>query len=193
MIAVKKNATYADLEKVPDTMIAQLIDGNLVTMPRPHPRHGAASNSLSSEISPPYQKGRGGPGGWVFFDEPELRVGIQVLVPDLVGFRRETLPELPKGNAFNICPDWICEVLSPSTQKYDRGAKMRIYRDWGVKHYWLLDPQLEFLEVYENGGETFNQLATFERGEDVCAAPFKDISFPLEDLFPFGPEEESEK
>src|SRR4051812_23440411 len=135
----KRRATYADLEAVPEHLVAEIIDGELVTHPRPSPRHAAAANSISGELTAPFQKGRGGPGGWVFFVEPDLKLGSDVLVPDLAGWRRERLPAYPETNYFTIVPDWTCEVLSASTERRDRTVKKRKYAEAGIAYLWIVD------------------------------------------------------
>ena len=90
-------------------------------------------------------------GGWWIIPEPEIHGGAQVLVPDLAGWRRETLDRFPADQAwFSVPPDWVCEILSPSTASYDRGAKARIYAGWGLGHYWLPDPDRKSLEALKN-------------------------------------------
>ena len=144
----RKRATYADVLAAPPNVVAEIIDGVLETHPRPSPRHGAAANSLAGELTWPFQKGRGGPGGWVFIIEPELHLGPHVLVPDLAGWRRERLAVEPGAAYVEIVPDWVCEVLSASTDRRDHGAKRRIYGEEGVRHLWLLDPRHQELEAF---------------------------------------------
>ena len=182
--AAKRNATYADLEAVPDTMVAEIIDGDLVTQPRPAPRHGAASYSLGGELASPFQKGKGGPGGWIFIDEPELHFGIQVCVPDIAGWKKERLASMPDQAFIEIAPDWVCEVLSPATEVYDRGAKRRIYHEAGVRYMWLVNPEAKFLEVFEAAENGWTQLQTIVEGEQVSAVPFDAISFDIDVLWP---------
>jgi Uma2 family endonuclease len=106
----KRRTTYADLEAVPPHLVAEIIDGELLTHPRPSPRHGAAANALGAQLGQPFQKGRGGPGGWIFIIEPELHLGPQVVVPDIAGWRRSRLT-LPSNATFiDISPDWVCET-----------------------------------------------------------------------------------
>jgi len=180
----KRPATYADLEAVPPHLVAEIIDGALRTHPRPSPRHAAATNSLSDELTGPYQKGRGGPGGWVFFDEPEIKFGINLLVPDIAGWRRERLLAYPDGNFFEIAPDWVCEVLSGSTEKRDRSLKMRIYGSAGVPYMWLVDPRLQILEAFENAEGLWTKVGDWNSDDQVRAPPFDAISFSLADLWP---------
>jgi Uma2 family endonuclease len=182
-----KSATYADLEAVPEHLVAEIIDGVVRTHPRPSPRHAAATNSLSDELTGPYQKGRGGPGGWVFFDEPELHLGGHVLVPDIAGWRRERLSTYPETSYFEAPPDWVCEVLSASTEIRDRTVKMRIYADEGVPHLWLIDPRLQLLEVFEICDGRWAHIGAWASDDEVRAPPFDAISFPLADLWPLDP------
>jgi Uma2 family endonuclease len=142
------SAVYADLEAVPAHLVAEIINGELQTLPRPAPKHALASSRLGSRLDGPFSLGQGGPGGWWILDEPELHLGPDVLVPDLAGWRVERMPELPDAAYFTLPPDWICEVLSPSTEAVDRADKMPIYAREGVRHAWLLDPLLKTLELF---------------------------------------------
>jgi Uma2 family endonuclease len=183
--AAVRQATYADLEAVPEHLVAEIIDGVLETYPRPRPRHGIAAARLSGELDRPFARGRGGPGGWVFIIEPELHLGTQVVVPDLAGLRRERMPTDPEDAYIEIAPDWVCEILSPSTIRLDRGRKRSIYGEAGVSHLWLLDPAAGVLEGFALADGRWVLLATVQRGETVALAPFDAVPFPLDDLFPF--------
>ena len=145
---VRRPATYQDVLDAPEHMVAELIDGALHLHPRPSFLHGQAASSLGDELVSPFQKGRGGPGGWRILDEPELHLGEDVLVPDLAGWRRERMPELPSEHWTSIVPDWVCEVLSPSTRSVDLTDKRRIYAGAGVGHLWLIDPEARTLEAF---------------------------------------------
>lgn len=127
-------ATYEDLLQIPDHLVAEIVDGELHTSPRPAPRHADAATGLSAALRAPFDRGRGGPGGWRILIEPELHLGSEVLVPDAAGWRRERLPRLPETAHLTLAPDWICEVVSPSTAALDRGAKLRSYAHEGVSH-----------------------------------------------------------
>jgi Uma2 family endonuclease len=182
-----KPATYADLEAVPPNLVAEIIDGGLFTHPRPVPKHAFAHNSLGGELTGPFQKGTGGPGGWIFLTEPELHLGPHVLVPDLAGWRLDRMPHLPPTAYIETPPDWVCELLSPSTENLDRGSKRRIYGDYGVKFLWLLDATDERLEVYELHDAKWLLHETYEDSEEVRAPPFDAISFSLGNLWPPKP------
>lgn len=180
----KKRATYADVKAAPEHLVAEIIDGELMTHPRPSPRHGGTANAVGSELTGPFQKGVGGPGGWVFFVEPEIKFGDHLLVPDIAGWRRERLKAYPKKNYFELAPDWVCEVLSGSTEKRDRTLKMRIYGEGGVPHMWLIDPRLQILEAYELTEGHWTKIGDWNSDDDVRARPFDAISFSLADLWP---------
>ena len=120
-------ATYDDLAEVPDIMVAEIVDDELHASPRPAPRHANVTSALGSAVFAPYHHGRGGPGGWLILFEPELHLGRNVLVPDLAGWRRTRMPRLPAEAYFSVAPDWVCEVLSPSTASLDRVKKLAIY------------------------------------------------------------------
>jgi len=179
----EREAAYEDLLKAPPGLVAEILSGRLVTHPRPAPRHALAASSLGGELVGPFQKGRGGPGGWWVLDEPELHLDADVLVPDIAGWRRESMPGLPETAWFEIVPDWVCEILSPSTARDDRVVKMRIYARAGVGHLWLLDPDLRTLEVY--GLESFRWvlLETHEDDARVALPPFDAVEIDLGDLW----------
>jgi len=180
----KRPATYADIEALPENMVGQLIDGELIAMPRPAGPHGVASFALGGELYGPFQRGLGGPGGWWFIDEPELHFGQDVLVPDLAGWRRERMPAPPQGPYQTLAPDWVCEVLSPSTASLDRGRKKEIYARAGVEHVWLIDPVSRTLEVFQRQAGTWVPRGRYAGEARVRAAPFEAMELELEALWP---------
>jgi Uma2 family endonuclease len=176
-------ATYDDLMKVPDIMVAEIVDGELHASPRPAIRHSNVTSSLGVFIGGPFHHGRGGPGGWWILFEPELHFGSNVLVPDLAGWRRTRSPQLP-GKAFaTIVPDWVCEVLSPSTASLDRVKKLAIYAREQVPHAWLIDPASQTLEVLRLEAGRWTILATHAGSDVVRAEPFTDIELELASLW----------
>jgi Uma2 family endonuclease len=176
-------ATYEDLLKVPDHLVAEIIDGELYTSPRPASPHARASSILGGILVTSYDLGSAGPGGWWIIDEPELHLGPHVLVPDLGGWRRERMPQYPNAAWFELAPDWVCEVVSPSTGRLDRVKKMPKYAANGVSHLWLLDPLLRTLEVYKLEERRFFVLSSHEGDEKVRAEPFDGIETPLASLW----------
>lgn len=179
----RRHATYADLQAVPAHLVAEIVDGTLETH-RALPTQSAMLIHLSSEVGLPFERARGGPGGWSFLPRPELHLGENVLVPELAGWRAGRFDVDPDETAVVTPPDWVCEILSPSTARLDRGPKRRIYAEAGVEYLWLLDPEIGQLEAFGLAGQQWLLLATIQKGEDVSVAPFDAISFPLDDLFP---------
>jgi Uma2 family endonuclease len=174
-----RRATYEDLKKVPDIMVAEIVDGELHASPRPAPRHANVTSALASAVFAPYHHGRGGPGGWLILFEPELHLGRDVLVPDLAGWRRGRMPRLPAAAYFSLAPDWVCEVLSPSTASLDRVKKLAIYAREQVGHAWLIDPVARTLEVLRLDAGRWTILGTHAGDEVVRAEPFADIDLEL--------------
>jgi Uma2 family endonuclease len=175
----KRKATYADLEAVPPHLVAELVDGELYASPRPASPHARAAGKLYSRLDRPFDEGIGGPGGWVILPEPELHLGEDVLVPDIAAWRRERMPEMPEVVGFTLAPDWVCEVLSPSTAKLDRDKKMKVYAREGVRHLWLVDPLKQALEVYGLEGGRWEARATHTGQALVHAEPFTPLLLEL--------------
>lgn len=175
----RRPATYEDLLAVPDHQVAEIVHGELTVSPRPAPRHAWAASVLGGDLVPAFNRGRGGPGGWRIVDEPELHLGQHVLVPDLGGWRRTRMPALPSEPFFTLAPDWICEVLSPSTTRFDRVRKLPIYAEYEVSHAWLVDPLARTLEIYRLENRRWILVATHGDDELVRAEPFEAIELEL--------------
>lgn len=184
----KTRATYADLEKVSPERVAELIDGELITSPRPAMWHAKASSALGMLVGSAYQFGVGGPGGWHIIDEPELhfRRGeeFDVLVPDLAGWRKKRLPEVPDVAHMTLAPDWVGEVLSSSTESVDRLRKLPIYLREGVGHVWLVSVALRSIEVYRRSDPGWVLVGQHEGDDKVRAEPFDAFEFELANLWP---------
>lgn len=182
----RRRATYADLAAAPPNKVAELIGGELHLFPRPAPRHARAASSLGIELGGPFDHGKNGPGGWWILDEPEIHFPdptaegeIEAVVPDLAGWRVERLPELPEEAYFTLAPDWICEVLSPSTAAFDRAEKMPSYAREGVRHAWLVDPLARTLEVFALLERRWLLVGVFRDAARVRAEPFDAIELDL--------------
>jgi Uma2 family endonuclease len=180
MKPLKKNATYDDLREVPDHFVAEMFDGDLYASPRPAIPHTRAASVLGAALMGPFDRGLNGPGGWLFLDEPELHFGNDVLVPDIAAWRRARLPALPAAAYITLAPDWVCEVLSPSTERLDRGEKLRVYARERVAYVWLIDPSRQALEVLAlDGRGQWAERGPFEGRANVRAAPFDAIELEL--------------
>src|SRR5262245_54151782 len=176
-----RNATYEDLLQVPDNLIAEILDGELITSPRPASAHALATGAIHREIGPfAHRPGGGvGPGGWWILFEPELHLGPDILVPDLAGWRRERMPVLRDVPYFELAPDWVCEVLSTSTARVDRVRKKPIYAREGVSHLWLVDPIARTLEVYRLDSGRWIDVGAYGSTKLVRAEPFADVEMDM--------------
>ncbi len=173
---------------MPDHLVAEIVDGELYATPRPAPRHADASSALGGLLHGPFDRGRGGPGGWRILDEPELHLGRDVLVPDLAGWRRERLPALPEEAFFPVAPDWVCEVLSPRTAALDRVKKLTVYARERVSHAWLVDPIAQTLEVLRLENARWVIMVTCAGPELVRLPPFEEMEFDLGVLWETPPD-----
>ncbi len=180
----RRRATYEDVLAAPPHMIAEVIDGELRLQPRPAKAHAAAASALSEELGPPFKRGRGGPGGWLLLYEPELHLGGDILVPDLAGWRRQRMPALVDDVPyFTLAPDWVCEILSPSTAKQDRIEKLPVYAREQVAYAWLVDPRLHTLEALRREGTQWLLVGQWKDDARVRAEPFEAFELELSILW----------
>ena len=164
---------------MPDHFVAEILDGELYATPRPSVPHAVAASVLGSELGGPFHQGRGGPGGWWILYEPELHLGRDVIVPDLGGWLRTQLPVLPDAAAITVAPDWVCEILSPSTEAIDRVAKLRIYAREAVRNVWLVNPKTQTLEVLRLLNGDWTLVASHDGDASVHAEPFDALALDL--------------
>ncbi len=183
MSGSRRKATYEDLETVPPNCVGEVVDGELYVSPRPASPHFRAASRLGMLLGRPFDLGEGGPGGWLIVDEPELHLGDDALVPDLAGWRRERMPEMPHTAAFTLAPDWVCEVLSPSTAVLDREKKMKAYAREGVNHLWWVDPLQKSLEAYRLERRRWSRQGHWSGEATVHAEPFAVLPLKLATLW----------
>lgn len=178
----KRGATYQDVLNAPDDRIAEVTRGDLYLSPRPAPRHARVASALTADLHDAFDRGRSGPGGWWILFEPELHLEGNVLVPDIAGWRRSRLAQLPDGAWFDLAPDWVCEILSPSTSDFDRGQKLPLYDWFEVRHLWLIDPESRRLEIYRRD-RGWQLVSVLSGAELVSAEPFEEAVFELHRLW----------
>lgn len=168
--------------QVPDTKVAELIDGELFVSPRPALPHALAASVLGAALINTFHGGgafAGAPGGWWLLFEPELHFGDDVLVPDTAGWRRDRMPTVPRTAYVTLAPDWVCEVISPSTGALDRSRKMAVYAREGVRHMWIVDPNHQTLEVYRLEDGRWVVAAQHAGDGEVRAEPFDAVALDL--------------
>ena len=177
-------ATYQDILDLPEGVRGEIIDGELIVSPRPSPKHLKASYALGHKIGGPFEFGEnGGPGGWWIVPEPEVKFGENTLVPDLAGWRKERLPSPPNTNWFEVIPDWICEVISPSSTRHDRVSKWNTYATHGVNYYWLIDPIAQTLEALRLDQGHWVAVGNYGGDQKVRVEPFDAIEIDLAQLW----------
>lgn len=179
-------ASYDDLAALPPHVVGEILAGELHATPRPRLRHARAGWRLTSSLDLPFDRGTGGPGGWLFLAEPELHLSSDVVVPDLAGWRRERLPDVPDAAFLTLAPDWVCEVASPSTQRLDRGVKMDIYLREQVKHLWLLDPLERFVEVFRFQDGAWVRVGSWTGDTAARIEPFDAVEIDLKAIWGEG-------
>jgi Uma2 family endonuclease len=178
---LERPATYEDLLRVPEHMVAEIIEGELFTSPRPRSRHAQTAIALSFQIYGSFSGGGSG-GGWWILGEPELHLGTEVVVPDIAGWRAERMPDLTDVAFFDLAPDWVCEVISPSTARLDRYFKTKVYARHGVEYGWLVDPVQRGIEVHRLNGTHWSLIETYA-GDGARIPPFEAIEIRLADLW----------
>jgi Uma2 family endonuclease len=185
-------ATYADLARLGDAR-AEIIHGSIVEKASPSPGHSSTQVSLGGFVSRRYKRKPGGrwPGGWWIGTEVDVEYAShELFCHDLAGWRLERLPGPPEKRPFRLRPDWVCEILSPSNEKRDLVDKMRVLRESGVPHYWILHPDEKVLVVHRLEANGYLVALTASSGETVRAEPFDAVELPVGVLF--GDEDEEE-
>ncbi|MFM8333883.1 MAG: Uma2 family endonuclease [Candidatus Methylumidiphilus sp.] len=183
MNAVLNLSLYEQLSALPAHVTGEILNGKLYAQPRPKGRHGLAERGLGGNLIAPFDFGRGGPGGWWIIPEPEVHFvrDIEVAVPDLAGWRRESM--VPDDHRFEVVPDWVCEILSPSTAKKDRVEKLPLYARYGVAYVWIVDPLAQTLEAFARRDEGWLLIAALQDDDRVAVPPFDAVAFALADLW----------
>lgn len=179
----RKRATYDDLYTIPKNMVGEIIDGDIVASPRPSRKHGYSASIIGNELGPPYNMGRGGPGGWIIIGEPEISFGDNILVPDLAGWKKERFPESEDHNWISISPDWVCEIISQGSIRIDRVEKMGIYVQHMVSYFWIIDPSNKTFEALKNEAGRWLIIGTYAEDDKVRAEPFQEIEIDLNCLW----------
>lgn len=191
--ATRRRATYQDVLDAPDSVVAEVVDGELYTTPRPAFRHAYAESALMTLLGGRFGFGLGEPGGWIVLIEPELHLHPEpeplaatepaIVVPDLAAWRREKMPDPPPEAFFRVAPDWTCEILSPRTATFDRVTKLPIYARAGVTHAWLVDPAERSVQVLEREGSAFRTVGVERGSASARMVPFDALEIGLSVLW----------
>lgn len=180
LVPFKMVAAYEDLLGLPENVTGEIVDGDLYAMPRLAPRLVVAKGALLALLGGPFQFGSGdGPGGWWVLPEPEVHMGPHVLVPDIAGWRKSHMPFPPAQGHLTLTPDWVCEILSPSTKGFDHRKKRRVYAEQKVPHLWFADPISKSIDVLRLTGDLYSIVDTFGGDEKARLEPFDAVEIDL--------------
>jgi Uma2 family endonuclease len=182
-----QRATYQDVLDAPEHVIAEIIGGELRLSPRPGGPATSVASRFFLELGPPFDGGRGGPGGWLILFEPELHLADEVVVPDLAAWRRERMPVVPEGAFFTVPPDWVCEVLSRSTEKMDRLEKLPLYASFGIQYTWLIHPVRRTIEAFRLHNGALIATGVYREPDRARIEPFDAIEIAVAALWADAP------
>lgn len=185
----RRKATWADLLKTPDDgRRYEVLNGEIVASPSPRPTHAYVVDGLSAELGGPFGRKRGGPGGWWILGQTDVELmRHDIVVPDVAGWRRDRVPTFPAEQPIRAVPDWICEVLSPSTARRDRLVKADLYLRAGVGHLWLVDADARVVEAYEARDGAWTRLGAWDESGPARIPPFDAVEIDLTEIFPPPP------
>lgn len=185
MDPASKIPTIEDLDALPHDVKGEIIEGVLYTMTRPRGGHQRVVRSIGSRVGDPFDDGRGGPGGWWILPEPGIELpGTPEVAPDLAGWRRDRLPALPDDAPIRLAPDWVCEVLSPSTRRHDLLIKKPYYARVGVPHHWLVDRDARTLTAYRLQDGRWLELGVYGDEREARIEPFDAVPLDVASLWP---------
>ena len=184
-LPARRLATYSDLLALPAGERAEILNGELVVQPSPTPVHQSTIAEIYAELRGPFQRGRGGPGGWWLIPDVDVELGPHdVCRPDISGWRRDRVPAFPAERPVRERPDWLCEGLSPRTAVRDQGDKRELYQRAGVPWYWLVDPQNRTLTVLRLVREGYVVERVVGDRASAALAPFDAVEIDLASIFP---------
>lgn len=172
--------TRADIDALPADMKGEIIDGVFYAMTRPRGFHQSVAGRVHFDVAGPYDRGRGGPGGWWILPEPGIEFPNSPEVsPDLAGWQRARMPTVPRKATITVVPDWVCEVLSDSTRRYDLRTKRPFYARMGVAWLWVVDPDAWLVMAYRNEGGRWVELGVWADEKDARLPPFADAALDV--------------
>jgi Uma2 family endonuclease len=184
MDPARKVPTIEDLDRLPRNIKGEIIEGVLYTMTRPRGPHQRTMLSMGRRIADPFDDGKDGPGGWWILPEPGIELeSTPEISPDVAGWRRERLPSLPEDVPIRVVPDWVCEILSPSTRRHDLLIKKPYYARIGVPHHWLVDRAARTLTAYRLEAGRWLELGVFGDERDARIEPFDAVPIDVASLW----------
>lgn len=180
MDSSRKVPTIADLEALPSGVKGEIIDGVMYTMTRPRGPHQRLGLGIGADLRDPFDRGRGGPGGWWILPEPGIELlNTPEISPDVAGWRRERLPNLPSDAAITVVPDWVCEILSPTTRRHNLLIKKPYYASVGVLFHWIVDLEARTVTAYRLENGRWSELRVWGDERDARIEPFEAVALDV--------------
>jgi Uma2 family endonuclease len=177
--------TLADLDALPPGTVGEIINGVLYTMTRPRARHQRTMTRIGSAVGEPFDMGHGGPGGWWIVTGPGIELpNTPEISPDVAGWRRERMPELPGDEPIRLVPDWVCEILSRTTRRHDQLIKMPYYAEVGVPYSWIVDLEARVLTAQRLESRHWVTIGTYSDETEARIAPFDAVPLNVADWWP---------
>ena len=183
LVHATRPATLAELDALPPSIVGEIIEGVLYTMTKPRARHQRTALKIASSVGTPFDDGVGGPGGWWVISEPgiELPNDTPEIVPDVAGWQRHRMPELPLDEPIRVVPDWVCEILSPITRRHDLLIKMPYYAKIGVAYAWVADSEARVLVTYRLESGAWRMTGTYSTETEALIEPFDMVPLNVAD------------
>lgn len=180
-----KPPTLADLDALPPGVVGEIIDGVLYTMTKPRMRHQRTMLKIGGGVAAPFDDGIGGPGGWWIIPEPGIELpDTPEIAPDVAGWRRDRMPEMPIDEPIRIVPDWVCEILSPTTRRHDLLVKLPYYAKVGVAYHWLVDLEGRTVTAQRLDSGRWTTLGVYCDETDARIEPFDVVPLHVASWWP---------
>jgi Uma2 family endonuclease len=177
--------TLADLDALPAGIVGEIIEGVLYTMTKPRAPHQRTTRTIGGRVGDPFDHGRGGPGGWWILTDPGIELpNTPEIAPDVAGWRRERMPTLPVNESIRVVPEWVCEILSPTTRRHDMLRKQPYYAKVGVPFLWLVDLDARVLTTYLLEGNAWRVSGTYSDETEARIEPFDAVPLNVADWWP---------
>ena len=173
--------TYEDYRNTPADKRYELLEGELVMAPAPRIPHQRVAIELGTRLHT-FVKDRG-LGQVLSAPSDVLLSNTDVVQPDLLFVSRERSDLLLGGDNVRGAPDLVIEILSPSTSGLDRTLKRRLYAKYGVREYWLVDPNAKTVAVLLMGEDDFAVVGTYGEGQIVTSPTLEGFTFNLDEIF----------
>jgi Uma2 family endonuclease len=172
--------TYQDYLLLPEDKRYEIIEGELIMVPSPGFSHQSASGNLGFLLRQFIREKRLG----IVLNAPMDVVLSQenIVQPDIIFIFKKRMDIITEKN-IQGAPDLVIEILSPNTKKKDSILKRKLYAKFGVREFWLVDPQEEEVEVLILKKRGFEQIGLYRKGQILTSPLLPGLKIPLQELF----------